>query len=163
MTDLWIKSAQNDSIKADIPRSWDEVRVGQIGKIKNGLPFDSEYFGSEGLPLIRIRDLFATEVATRYSGPSLTEDRITRDDVLVGMDGDFNVSRWKVGEPGLLNQRVLALRADRLTSRWIEYCIRFPLKIINDLTYSTTVKHLSSNQVAKIRIPLPPGASCETL
>ena len=41
---------------------------------------------------------------------------------------------------------------------FIAYLLPFPLKVINDLTYSTTVKHLSSVDVRKIRLATPPGA-----
>jgi type I restriction enzyme S subunit len=34
----------------------------------------------------------------------------------------------------------------------------FPLKVINDLTYSTTVKHLSSIDIRKIELGGPPQA-----
>jgi type I restriction enzyme S subunit len=40
---------------------------------------------------------------------------------------------------------------------FIAYSIPLPLGIINDLTYSTTVKHLSSLDVRKILIGTPPG------
>jgi type I restriction enzyme S subunit len=40
-------------------------------------------------------------------------------------------------------------------ARFIAYLLPFPLKIINDLTYFTTVKHLSSGQVLAIRFAAP--------
>ncbi|MCB9539430.1 MAG: restriction endonuclease subunit S [Myxococcales bacterium] len=72
------------------------------------------------------------------------------------MDGDFQVVEWSRG-PALLNQRLCLLRANpRLEQRFLLYVLPTPLKLINDLTYFTTVKHLSSGQVLKIRVPLPP-------
>ena len=74
------------------------------------------------------------------------------------MDGDFNVARWK-GGTALLNQRVCCLRPrDSIDGQFLYYSLSFPLKVINDLTYSTTVKHLSSYDVKRIRLPYPPVA-----
>ena len=39
---------------------------------------------------------------------------------------------------------------------FIAYLLPLPLKLINDLTYSTTVKHLSSDAVRKVRLGVPP-------
>lgn len=43
-----------------------------------------------------------------------------------------------------------------MDQRFLAYAIPAPLRIINDLTYFTTVKHLSSYQVLDTRIPHPP-------
>ena len=43
----------------------------------------------------------------------------------------------------------------KLITRFLEYALPFPLKEINEVTYSTTVKHLASSQVEKARFALP--------
>ncbi|WP_435527493.1 hypothetical protein [Microbacterium aurantiacum] len=118
------------------------------------MPYDSKYFGDEGIRLIRIRDVLGASEPLYYGGPALTDHRVKAGALLVGMDGDFNAARW-MGPPALLNQRVLALEADALTLSWIERCLPPMLKVTNDLTYATTVKHLSSAQVAAYRVPWP--------
>lgn len=138
-----------------IPATFELVRVGDIAKIINGFPFDASRFGAVGSPLLRIRDLGAVESATRFDGPDVPSVRVTCDDVLVGMDGDFNVGRWFGSGTALLNQRMLALRGDRVTLRLIELSLPVPLQRINDETYATTVKHLSSGQVRAIKLPMP--------
>lgn len=152
----WTEAAAGRDAAKALPHGWGQTRVADISWIVNGAPYDSKHFGDLGEPLLRIRDLAAQQVETRYDGPELTGYRVTGDSLLVGMDGDFNVGRWILEEPALLNQRVLAIEADPLWSKWIEYCLPPALKVINDLTYATTVKHLSSVDVAKIRIPSPP-------
>jgi type I restriction enzyme S subunit len=95
-----------------------------------------------------------TEV--NYVGPIVESAWIQSGDVIIGMDGDFNVARWR-GQRALLNQRVCCLRPRRHTdSGYIAYLLPLPLRIINDLAYSTTVKHLSSGDVRKIRLGAPP-------
>lgn len=86
----------------------------------------------------------------------MPEAQIEDGDLLVGMDGDFHVGIWAGGQ-AMLNQRVCCLRTfPTLDKRYLRYLLPYPIKVINDLTYATTVKHLSSSDVAKIRFPLPP-------
>ncbi|MGR6613652.1 restriction endonuclease subunit S [Kocuria rhizophila] len=152
----WTKAAAGRDAAKDLPQGWGQTRIVDVSQIVNGAPFDSKHFGDLGEPLLRIRDLLAQQVETRYDGPDLTAHRVTGESLLVGMDGDFNVGRWGLDEPALLNQRVLAIETSPLWSKWIEFCLPSALKVINDLTYATTVKHLTSAQVAKIRIPSAP-------
>lgn len=140
-----------------IPAHWKIARVGDLTKLVNGYPFDSEFFvRGEGVPLVRIRDLCSTETEVNYTGPLIDDAWIETGDVIIGMDGDFNVGRWR-GPKALLNQRMCCLRPRSGThAGFVTYLLPDPLKVINDLTYSTTVKHLSSNDVRKIRLGAPP-------
>src|SRR5688500_11674778 len=73
------------------------------------------------------------------------------------MDGDFNVGSWRGSEPALLNQRMCCVRSeDSTVERFLEFVLPRPLKEINEVTWSTTVKHLSSGQVERIAFALPP-------
>jgi type I restriction enzyme S subunit len=140
-----------------VPEHWRIATVRSVSHLINGYPFDSALFdSSNGFPLIRIRDLNCEVSETYYNGEFVKAASITANDVLIGMDGDFNVGRWRGEIPALLNQRVCCVRVhEKVTSKLLEYALPTPLKVINDLTYSTTVKHLSSFQVEKIRIALP--------
>ena len=127
----------------EIPEHWPIRRIGEITSVVNGFPFESEYFVlGGGIPLVRIRDLDRAETEVNYIGPVAEEAWIEPGDVIVGMDGDFNVARWR-GQRALLNQRMCCLRPQVGSDpAFISYLLPFPLKVINDLTYSTTVKHL---------------------
>src|SRR5690606_27489607 len=93
-----------------IPPHWTVARIGEFMTLVNGYPFDSEYFvRGEGVPLVRIRDLNSTETEVNYVGPVVNEAWIEAGDVIIGMDGDFNVARWR-GPKALLNQRMCCLR-----------------------------------------------------
>lgn len=128
-----------------------------MASLVNGIPFPADSFDSIGeVPLVRIRDLSSAEFDTFVPKSIVPSEAIIRNgDVLVGMDGDFNVLRWNRGMAAL-NQRVCLLRANNeFDSRFLAYSLPPHLKKINDLTYSTTVKHLSSRQVRGIRISAP--------
>lgn len=140
------------------PPAWDMRRIGDVADLTNGYPFDSEAFGTEGMPLVRIRDLYLDEYATYVRG-AVPDAVVLKDgDVVIGMDGDFDVAIWKRG-PAALNQRMCLLRGrDRTDSRFLAYVLPRHLRVINDLTYATTVKHLSSFDVLAERVALPPPA-----
>ena len=139
-----------------IPAHWEVARVGDHVKLVNGFPFKSEFFDLfNGTPLVRIRDLDSEETEVLYDGPIEEDAWIDTGDIIIGMDGDYNVARWR-GKRALLNQRMCSLRPlDSTDVRFLRYFLPYPLDIINDLTYSTTVKHLSSAQVRKILFGAP--------
>ncbi|MDD2756976.1 MAG: restriction endonuclease subunit S [Methanothrix sp.] len=139
-----------------IPSSWKIVRLQRYLYLQNGYPFDSTHFNSfEGIRLVRIRDLTDGGTETYFDGQVPSHSLIDDGDLLVGMDGDFNVCWWQGGK-AVLNQRLCCLHSlVGLDKRFLFYLLPWPLKIINDLTYFTTVKHLSSSQILKIKAPLP--------
>jgi type I restriction enzyme S subunit len=141
----------------DVPEHWNLTRLRDAARLTNGFPFDSDFFSqSEGVPLVRIRDIYSQTTEVRWSGPPIPEAEIVDGDILIGMDGDFNVAWWAGGK-ALLNQRVCCLRSKPgvLSQRFLFYALPFPLKSLNDITYSTTVKHLSSLDVLRFRFFLP--------
>lgn len=141
-----------------VPERWAVKKVSAICKLRNGYPFDSQAFqpfGQQGSRLIRIRDLAPVE-SQIFTDENCPESAIVNDgDLLIGMDGDFNIVRWDGGK-AKLNQRVCALNAkSEAECKFILYALPSPLKIINDLAYSTTVKHLSSMEVLKTQVAIP--------
>jgi len=78
-------------------------------------------------------------------------------DLLIGMDGEFNIAKWRGGD-SLLNQRVCRLteNAQEVLKGYLLYCLPGKLKAIEAATPFATVKHLSSKTINEIRIPLPP-------
>jgi len=139
------------------PHGWEVSRYKFHISIDNGFPFKSELFDPyDGFPLIRIRDITSGAVETRYLGEVLSEYVVTADELLVGMDGDFN-TRWWDNENALLNQRCCRIKEGvDFHLRYLHYILPLQLKVINDLTYFTTVKHLSSFDILGDRCLIPP-------
>jgi type I restriction enzyme S subunit len=140
-----------------IPAHLEVKRLSELVTPFNGYPCDSEYFlRREGIPLVRIRDLNGNETEIDYVEPIVESAWIEPGDVIIGMDGDFNVARWQGPRP-LLNQRLCFLRPRNGTAiDFIAHLIPMPCKVINELTYSITVRHLSSSDVLKVCLGLPP-------
>lgn len=133
------------------------VKLGDVCEVQNGFAFDSKCFStdeSEGMPLIRIRDILNGYTNTYYSGDYQEEYVVHKGDFLIGMDGDFNIGQWNSAD-ALLNQRVCRLiPSSKVLPRFIYYYIPTALQEINKKTVYTTVKHLSSKQVKAILLPV---------
>lgn len=140
----------------EVPEAWVVTRVKEVANLINGYPFDSSKFDPlNGIPLVRIRDIFGGSTDVFWNGEAIPDAEILNGDILIGMDGDFNVALWNSGY-AMLNQRVCCLRSENSdTQKFLFYSLPTPVKMINDLTYSTTVKHLSSVDVGKVRVALP--------
>lgn len=138
--------------------AWSTVSLGEVLKVQNGFAFKSELFSeTEGVPLIRIRDLPNSSTETRFRGEYRPEFLIAPGDFLIGMDGEFRCFKWR-GPKGLLNQRVCRLHefSPHVEPEYVFYAISRRLAEIEASTSYVTVKHLSSKQIAAIEIPLPP-------
>jgi len=140
----------------EIPKDWEIVKYKHICQTQNGYPFDSDKFSlSDGFPLIRIRDITSGEIETFYNGEYDESYVVKSNDLLVGMDGDFNI-RWWSNQDALLNQRCMRINPiNGIVKRFLYYTLPFQLKIINDLTYATTVKHLSHYSVYDAKLAIP--------
>lgn len=143
---------------------WKIVKAKDICKIQNGFAFDSKRFNTEkGKPLIRIRDVKRGFTETLYDG-DYTEDYIINDgDLLIGMDGEFNMNYWSGGE-AVLNQRVCKVEPnEKILKGYFFYIMQTYLKQIEEKTTFTTVKHLSSKTIQNIEFPLPPLSEQERI
>ena len=125
--------------------------------IQYGYAFDSESFTTDNSfpPLVRIRDVKRGFSETFYSGDYPPEYVIHSGDLLVGMDGEFNIARWRSGD-ALLNQRVCKISATRGTDEeYLRFALQKALKEIEDRTAFVTVKHLSAKELNKLELDIP--------
>jgi type I restriction enzyme S subunit len=151
-----VQENENGLLSAD--PSWSRVLLGEVAQVLNGFAFPSKNFsGVEGKPLLRIRDILQDQTAVLYDGQYDTAYLVHPNDLVIGMDGDFNCALWK-GPEALLNQRACKVTSNELfySSKFLKYVLPGYLQAVNARTSSQTVKHLSSKTVADIPLPLPP-------
>lgn len=127
----------------------------EVCTIQYGFPFDSAKFSdSEGVPLIRIRDVVRGYSETYTTEEYKSEYIVHENDLLIGMDGEFNIAKWGK-TPALLNQRVCRLAPkDSIDKDYLFYFMPIALKRIEEKTPFVTVKHLSAKELNKIEIPV---------
>ena len=134
-----------------------EKYLPEVCKIQYGFPFDSAQFStSEGMPLIRIRDVVRGYSETFTTESYQDEYIVHQDDLLIGMDGEFNIAKWGKVD-ALLNQRVCRLiPSSEIDKNYLFYFMPRALKRIEEKTPFVTVKHLSAKELNKIRVPILP-------
>ena len=127
----------------------------EVCTIQYGFPFDSAKFSdSDGMPLIRIRDVVRGYSETYTTEEYKSEYIVHENDLLIGMDGEFNIAKWGK-TPALLNQRVCRLAPkDSIDKDYLFYFMPVALKRIEEKTPFVTVKHLSAKELNKIEIPV---------
>ena len=91
-----------------------------------------------------------------YDGAHDPFYEVENGDYLVGMDGNFNLRKWR-GKIGLLNQRVMRIRKWRegILGDYVALPLQMVLNHLHEGTSQTTVKHLSAKQVNAIAVPIP--------
>ena len=133
------------------------TKLTDVCDIQYGYAFDSRCFSDDEtyLPLIRIRDVKRGYSETFYNGDYPEEYIVHTGDLLVGMDGEFNIARWK-SRDALLNQRVCKIVEKKgVNGEYIRFFLSRALKEIENRTAFVTVKHLSAKELNRIELNLP--------
>lgn len=133
------------------------AKLPELCEIQYGYAFDSACFTENNtyLPLVRIRDVKRGYSETFYSGNYPSDYVIDSGSLLVGMDGEFNIARWKGGH-ALLNQRVCKITAkEDVNGEYIRFALSKALKKIENRTAFVTVKLLSAKELNQLEIDVP--------
>ena len=133
------------------------AKLTEVADIQYGYAFDSKNFTDDASypQLVRIRDIKRGFSETFYKGEYSKDYVLYAGDLLVGMDGEFNVARWKV-DGALLNQRVCKIMARPNTDEeYLRFILRKILKKIEVMTSFVTVKHLSAKELNNTELDIP--------
>lgn len=152
-----VRPAPIESMRPAAP--WPRVKLSKVCDFIYGFPFDSSSFNTEGngSKLIRIRDVVPGDSSTFTTQKAPAQYAVHDGDLLVGMDGDFNVARWRGGD-AVLNQRVCMFRPNEhiLLSGFLYYSLGHILSEIWEKKGFSTVKHLLNKDLQAVFLPLPP-------
>ena len=153
-------SKLEELIQQYCPDGVEYVRFVDYANVLYGCPFNAAQFTNDSsyIPLIRIRDVLSGKASTYYKGEYSHDYIIKKGDILVGMDGNFNLGIWDDID-GLLCQRVCKLYTKdetRLLNGFIRHYMKPVFRQIEEGTPGGSVKHLSAKAINSIHIPLPP-------
>ena len=132
------------------------IKLTDVCDILYGYPFDSSKFNSNnGIGVVRIRDIVRGYTETFTTEDCSEQYAVKKGDILVGMDGEFNIAKWQ-GAPAMLNQRVCKLSPKaNLDKNYLFYYMPIILKSIEARTPFVTVKHLSAKELNNVYLRLP--------
>lgn len=148
----------DEQLPFEIPSNWTWIGLFDICDVQYGYPFDSTKFNDnkKGVPLVRIRDLLPNKTKTFTTEIVSDEYFVNDEDMLIGMDGNFNLVYWSGGQ-AYLNQRVCKIKCkyESVNKQFIGLYLQYALKNLDNKSY-TTVQHLSDKQLRSIIVPIPP-------
>ncbi len=153
------KMVWNDDLKRDIPDGWEVGNLFNVMDVQYGFPFDTTKFTNDitQKPVIRIRDILENTIST-YSTEDVQDKYILyRNDLLIGMDGNFHLNFWDK-DGAYLNQRSVRIRSKQNTqiSNFQAYFELSPhIKAREKNVSRTTVGHLSDKDLKRLFLISP--------
>ena len=151
----------NEKLKREIPEGWKVANVFDELSVQYGFPFSTELFTEEptNIPVIRIRDILENSVSA-YSEEEVDEKyKLQKQDLLVGMDGNFHMNYWN-DNVSYLNQRSVRLRAKSKSAVSImqaKYDIAPYIKAKELRAKGSTVGHLSDKDLKELFVLVSPN------
>ena len=152
----------NEKLKREIPEEWKTANVFDELSVQYGFPFSTELFTEEptNIPVVRIRDILENSVSA-YSEEEVYEKyKLQKQDLLVGMDGNFHMNYWN-DNVSYLNQRSVRLRAKSKSAVSImqaKYDIAPYIKAKELRAKGSTVGHLSDKDLKELFVLVSPNA-----
>ena len=152
----------NEKLKREIPEGWNVANIFDELSVQYGFPFSTELFTEEptSIPVVRIRDILENSVSA-YSEEEVDEKyKLQKQDLLVGMDGNFHMNYWN-DNVSYLNQRSVRLRAQSKSTVSImqaKYDIAPYIKAKELRAKGSTVGHLSDKDLKELFVLVNPNA-----
>ena len=151
----------NEKLKREIPEGWNVANVFDELSVLYGFPFSTELFTEEptNIPVVRIRDILENSISA-YSEEKVDEKyKLQKQDLLVGMDGNFHMNYWN-DNVSYLNQRSVRLRAKSKSTVSImqaKYDIAPYIKAKELRAKGSTVGHLSDKDLKELFVLVSPN------
>lgn len=128
--------------------------LGKIAEFQNGYPFKPRDLGTEGLPVIRIKQLLDPAAPPDRSTVNVDpRHRIDDGDLIFSWSGTLAVRVWDRG-PALLNQHLFrVVERHGVDRRWLRFALDYATRALADKTHGTTMKHITKAEL----LPHPVG------
>ena len=152
----------NEKLKREIPQGWNAANIFDELSVQYGFPFSTDLFTEKptNIPVVRIRDILENSVSA-YSREEADEKyKLQKQDLLIGMDGNFHMNYWN-DNVSYLNQRSVRLRAKPNSTVSIlqaRYDIAPYIKAKELRAKGSTVGHLSDKDLKELFVLVSPNA-----
>ena len=143
--------------------------LGEVCEFRNGFAFKSNLFRNNGLPIIRITNIFGNTIRMEdikffdekdYASVDLTPFEIKKGDILIAMSGATTgkIGIYKQNYPAYLNQRIgKFIPKKELNNQFLYYYLSTKVNFIYNMAGGGAQPNLSSNELKeKLIIPIPP-------
>ena len=153
------KMVWNEKLKREIPEKWNVVNLFNAVDVQYGFPFSTDLFVDEitEVPIVRIRDILNGTVSAYSTEDTDSKYRLSKGDVIVGMDGNFHMNIW-CDDKAYLNQRSVRFRqvpSSSICALQVMYEIAPYIKAKEINAKGSTVGHLSDKDLKALWIMKP--------
>ena len=152
----------NEKLKREIPLGWTAANIFDELSVHYGFPFSTDLFTEEptNIPVVRIRDILENSVSAYSREEAGEKYKLQKQDLLIGMDGNFHMNYWN-DNVSYLNQRSVRLRAKPKSTVSIlqaRYDIAPYIKAKELRAKGSTVGHLSDKDLKELFVLVSPNA-----
>jgi type I restriction enzyme S subunit len=145
----------------DIPQDWEVKPFSTLASYVNGYAFKPDDWGTEGKPIVKIKELKAgiTADTPRNPGDGIPAKYDVRDgDVLFSWSADLDTYLWMGGE-GLLNQHLFnVVPFGGLSRAFCFHALRESMPRFRALSLGATMHHIKRSALDQVFTLLPPEA-----
>ena len=146
----------NNKLKREIPEGWKVSMLANEVDLQYGFPFSTELFTEQEttVPVVRIRDILNNTISTYTTEEVEEKYLLKKQDLLVGMDGNFHMNYW-TDNKSYLNQRSVRLRASKnsnVSIVQVKYEIQPYIKAKEARAKGSTVGHLSDKDMKELYV-----------
>ena len=155
------KMVWNEKLKREIPNDWCTAGIFDELSVQYGFPFSTELFTETptNIPIVRIRDIVENSISAYSSEKTDIKYKLQKQDLLIGMDGNFHMNYWN-DNISYLNQRSVRLRA-KISSTVSILQARFDIapyiKAKELRAKGSTVGHLSDKDLKELYVLVSPN------
>ena len=151
----------NKKLKREIPKGWKVSMLTNEVDLQYGFPFSTELFTEQEttVPVVRIRDILNNTISTYTTEEVEEKYLLKKQDLLVGMDGNFHMNYW-TDNKSYLNQRSVRLRASKnsnVSIVQVKYDIQPYIKAKEARAKGSTVGHLSDKDMKELYVLVCPN------
>ena len=153
----------NEKLKREIPQGWSVANIFDELSVQYGFPFSTELFTEKptNIPVVRIRDILENSVSAFSTEETDGKYKLQKQDLLIGMDGNFHMNYWN-DNVSYLNQRSVRLRAkpnSTVSIMQAKYNIAPYIKAKELRAKGSTVGHLSDKDLKELFVFVSPNAN----
>jgi type I restriction enzyme, S subunit len=143
-----------------VPEGWVIRGFDEIATFTNGFAFKPEHLGTEGAPVVKIKELKAGVQADtpRFTGSLPDRYRIKHGDILFSWSADLDAYIWG-DEDGWLNQHLFLVDAlGPATPRsYLFHALKTAMPSFRTRSNGATMKHIKRSALSEVKTAVPQG------
>ena len=150
---------QNTKFVKGVPETWEVKSLGDLGTYLNGFAFKPSHWGTEGIPIIKIKEMNSgvTGETPRNSGDDIPSKYHFDDGAIIfSWSGTLLVMVWDQG-PGLLNQHLFKVDPKQgVPHGFLFLALSFSIPLFEVLTTGATMQHIKRKELSFVKVKVPP-------